>query len=400
MVIGMSFGPDINKFNGCDDASELERVVLSYLDKLPDVTSEMDFDRPTFILAPCSQYGVDSYPFIRPHLGNVIAAVDDYKSGNFFDGVPYINIEKFKRLTKDYADPLAINFANTLYSKKLFEIICSQNDVECIDFVSVLGKIDAPATQATPRQLRQSIVDRSKEYFEVVNSLQNEESRCALLSTLMFKLTYDRNVVWRHQSGLENEYFKLLPTSCSQSFFLGDKEAFLDVGAKQGQVAKKFLTAVNFQFESIHLFESDKTNLTILQKLHNDLNLANFHIHDEILSEHDAAQSLCMKNVEGTIMPRCDAVEVRASGLDAVIDRATFIKLDTRGHENKVLQGATKILRENKPRLAIATCYCPHDLLEVFQTLRNLDAGYEFRFKKHTNYYCDEILYVSQPGGW
>jgi FkbM family methyltransferase len=58
--------------------------------------------------------------------------------------------------------------------------------------------------------------------------------------------------------------------------------------------------------------------------------------------------------------------------------RADFIKLDIEGAELKALQGAEKILREHRPKLAVCLYHSMQDFIRIPEYLDSLGLGYTF----------------------
>jgi FkbM family methyltransferase len=83
--------------------------------------------------------------------------------------------------------------------------------------------------------------------------------------------------------------------------------------------------------------------------------------------------------VEGA---RAKALPVRAVTLDQLVgelklDRVDFIKMDIEGAERHALAGASRLLAEHKPRLAICIYHAPDDREVVPRVIRSANDAYE-----------------------
>jgi FkbM family methyltransferase len=230
--------------------------------------------------------------------------------------------------------------------------------------------------------------------------LEDERSKEALLSSIIFKLTCDRDILMPFLTGLHDEYFSYGEGPGGSTFHLSQDETFIDVGANVGQSIRRFLSACNWQFNKIHSFEPDKSNFVALQTMTQMLRHPGIHTHKLALSDHTGTASFVETFAMDSRISEAGNQQVRIEKLDNLIDKATFIKMDVEGHEAKVLRGAEQLIKRCRPRMAVTTYHYPDDLLDVFKTVENMDLGYQFRFHHHLPYYYDDVLYISQPGGW
>lgn len=78
------------------------------------------------------------------------------------------------------------------------------------------------------------------------------------------------------------------------------------------------------------------------------------------------------------------------------LNRVDFIKMDVEGAELGALIGATEVIREFKPRLAISGYHKPEDLWEIPQKLKALNPGYELTFGHHSPVHWESVFYAAQ----
>lgn len=73
-----------------------------------------------------------------------------------------------------------------------------------------------------------------------------------------------------------------------------------------------------------------------------------------------------------------------------------FMKMDIEGAEMDAIDGAVKIIREFKPRLAISVYHKPEDLWEIPIKLKSLNPGYELYFGRHSPVIWESVIYAVQ----
>ena len=75
-------------------------------------------------------------------------------------------------------------------------------------------------------------------------------------------------------------------------------------------------------------------------------------------------------------------------------NRVTFIKLDIEGSELEALRGAEKIIRRDKPRLAISIYHKPQDYFEIPLYIKELVPEYKLYIRHHKFNKNDTVLYA------
>ncbi len=73
---------------------------------------------------------------------------------------------------------------------------------------------------------------------------------------------------------------------------------------------------------------------------------------------------------------------------------ATFIKMDLEGSEMMALKGAEKIIKRNKPKLAICIYHSDQDMLEIIKYIHQLVPEYRLYIRHHSTSYIDTVLYA------
>jgi len=74
----------------------------------------------------------------------------------------------------------------------------------------------------------------------------------------------------------------------------------------------------------------------------------------------------------------------------------TFIKFDIEGFELKALQGASRLLKDVKPKLAISIYHYPLDLIEIYLYLVNTFKSAKY-YLRHYSEGTDETVLFCIP---
>ena len=95
-------------------------------------------------------------------------------------------------------------------------------------------------------------------------------------------------------------------------------------------------------------------------------------------------------NSEGNSMIQCVA-------LDDVLPEynPTFINMDIEGNELSALKGASKMIVNSLPDLAICVYHRPRDLWEISTYIKNLSDKYNLYLRNYTSFPAETVLYAT-----
>ncbi|NNL66675.1 MAG: FkbM family methyltransferase [Myxococcales bacterium] len=198
------------------------------------------------------------------------------------------------------------------------------------------------------------------------------------------------NVIWGRQYFLERGDVRIQPES-------GD--VVLDCGGGVGDTAVLFAECVGAQGH-VYTFEFVENNLDIA-RMNREMNS---HLEDRMTTVERAVWSRSGQAVRyndqsvSTRVSEDGACEASTIALDDFvaengIGRVDFIKMDVEGAEREALRGATRILREHEPRLAISAYHLLDDLYVLPQLIHEINPAYEFRLDHHTIHREETVLY-------
>lgn len=91
-----------------------------------------------------------------------------------------------------------------------------------------------------------------------------------------------------------------------------------------------------------------------------------------------------------------ETMMIETTSLDSALagKRVTFIKMDIEGAELKALMGAEKIIREQKPKLAISLYHSPEDICTIPQYLMRVRQDYKYYLRHYSLFDTETVLYA------
>ena len=357
--------------------------------------------RPVFLLQPRSGLGTIYGPqFVQRH-SHVIAAVDDEPSNSdTVHGVPRWSSRQFIEQASRHPEALAIDFSYGPGESSLVRTLCEQAGIERRDACLAVAHCGLPAVYEPAQVYRQRTLVRLDEFLRLADRLDDALSVFTLYSNLLFRLTYDSSFLLDCWATPINEYFSTYADG--STFQLGQREHFCDGGAFQGSIVHKFLEASRYHYESITAFEPDRINFQKLEGITSTSPLPphNFKtINKAISNEHATLRFEQTGTVSSHLSPD-GGICVATTRLDDELEKLTLLKLDIEGFEARALEGASHLIRTQRPRMAICVYHYAQDLLDIVEQLDKLVEGYHFRLRQHSpGHYYDLVLYASPVAG-
>ena len=229
--------------------------------------------------------------------------------------------------------------------------------------------------------------DRSKELYEYLAECKMNE------------------VYPKEESGLldvKHSYFSLPEFAKRDS-----DEVFVDVGCYIGDTVEEYIEVKGNSFKKIYSFEPDKITYNRAQDNIRELTKNNNISEDKIevlpygvgsktrrgsferLESTDGAGS---KFVEGN---NADDESVQIISLDEYLkDGFSLLKADVESYEYQVLMGASNIIREQRPKLAMCIYHNVFDFIQLPRIIHELNNNYYLYLRQHAESWCDTVLYA------
>ena len=147
----------------------------------------------------------------------------------------------------------------------------------------------------------------------------------------------------------------------------------------------------------VFVWECDEDNIKVLRK-----NLRNVRYTLEPYAMWSGKETLHFMSGRSTSSCVSDdgGIEVQAESIDNVHagQVVTFLKMDIEGSEIEALKGAEKIIREQKPKLAISIYHKPEHLFQIPLLIHEMVPEYRLYIRHHTETFADTVLYaIYQP---
>lgn len=192
----------------------------------------------------------------------------------------------------------------------------------------------------------------------------------------------------------KKQYFDLPCFSCEEG------ESFVDVGAYQGESSLAFIKWYSKmgreKYGNIWALEPDPSSYENCCLNLKKLKLRNLNvINAAAWNENEILRFKACGNFDACIK-QDGQIEIRGVKLDAILEdeKVTFIKMDVEGTEKRAIIGAEKIIREQKPKMAISIYHKPEDIWELPSLLLEYNAGYRFYLRHYSFADSETVLYA------
>lgn len=241
--------------------------------------------------------------------------------------------------------------------------------------------------------------DHSADILECFDSMADDESKKIYQCIITAHLSHKSMFPFPYMG----QYF-----ACPEFLVPNGGEVFVDVGAYVGDSVEQYIFNRAGVFGKIYAFEPDIVNFTAMEyrverlkrewALSNDkIELVPYGVGKENfdMTIRNGVQGLGSKLVEGN---EPDGKTVRVVKLDDFFKekKVDFLKADIESFEYDMLCGAEKIIRRDRPLLAICIYHNATDLYRTMLWIKNLNLGYKFKVKHHSVCQADTVLYAYQ----
>lgn len=218
------------------------------------------------------------------------------------------------------------------------------------------------------------------------------------------KLTY-KNVLKFRQTGnikLIDEV-KVIPAYFVDILPKYKHEIFVDGGAYLGESTLDFIKWFgNMGGYFVYLWEPDKPNIKLLKR--NLIKTNNYEIipygmwskHETLSFTSTSGGDDSRINDKSILTANGKTVKIEVESIDNLLyDKGvTFIKMDVEGAEIKALEGARKIICEQKPKLAISIYHKFDHYYKIPLMIKEWVPEYRIYMRHHSDLHVDTIMYA------
>ena len=235
--------------------------------------------------------------------------------------------------------------------------------------------------------IHEDLVHHVSEYAWLSKTLADDKSRRVLNGLIRYRLTLDPVALEGIYDPPESQYFDRDILNCSTD------EVFVDGGGFDGLTTRIFADFVGQKYKKVLYFEPSPAMCDKSKKLLGDLANVQFFC-EGLFSDTRTVGFTTTANVDGKISDDGD-MKIQVRPLDSLHrEQPTFIKLDIEGAESEALKGAAEIIRDFKPKLAIAAYHKGEDLWALPRMILSLRPDYKIYLRHYTKTGLESVVFA------
>ena len=329
----------------------------------------------------------------RKHGLNVYAVLDrKFKSGDNFYGIPAFCPIDYAPTNDEKGNSVVVV---AVLKREYFEEI--SDSLRKSGFKNVVSVIDVYEFQLfnVPAELETKGFDyylgNKKKILKCMTLFSDDLS--GEVFTRFIQTHMLRKPVLIPSQPLEEQYF---PNDINLS---RGYSRFINCGASNGDTVMR-LNAIYGKVDAIACFEPDARSFELLTQylITNRERIAQSVIalpcgvysHEAQLRFSGGNMCVSMISDNGDSFIQCVALDHVLPGF-----KPTFINMDVEGAELAALKGATQLIKESKPDLAICVYHAPNHIWDIPLYLESLNQGYKFHLRNYTSFTSDTVLYAT-----
>lgn len=234
------------------------------------------------------------------------------------------------------------------------------------------------------------------ELFEFISKLNDDKSKKNFTELLLCRV-FGEFLSAGTKEG--NDYFPFYQFST-----YSDEEVFVDCGGFKGDTIEKYMFEKYGIFKNYYAFEPIKSNYDAMkyrvERLEKEWALTTGQVICENMGVGDKQGIITLRwntsVAASASAPGIQSVDVPIITLDSYFaeKKISFIKADIEGEEYHMLRGAEKVIRRDKPLLAICIYHKLSDYFTIPQFIDGLGMGYKLDVRCHSDYFAETVLYA------
>lgn len=233
--------------------------------------------------------------------------------------------------------------------------------------------------------------NHGKELEKIYAHLADDESKCTFASVVKGLVLGE--IDWIRPCPYP-EYQH--PRVCAK-----EGDIVLDAGLFDSTVLRKFAQKIgdkgrvygfepepnNYHFveQTIVRFGNPKNNIVLVNK--------GVYSHKDILFISDEGASGQLNSIEKK-GSQCEVIDIDTFVQENHLEKVDLIKMDIEGAELDALHGAKETIKKFNPKLQICAYHKINDLIELYDFIVSLNAGYKFYFISHAPYLNEYVYYI------
>ena len=209
--------------------------------------------------------------------------------------------------------------------------------------------------------------------------LADEKSKAVYKGALDFYYTGRPGYLKAIESGKDEVFNEILRLK---------DEKYLDLGAYRGDTVDEFLKYTD-GYGHITAVEPNPKNYHKLIRHIGDIGSAE--AINAAISDTQGTMRISKKAGRMPVLGDENGIEVPVMTVDDIDCSPTYIKADIEGSESAMLRGATRTLRELRPKLNLAAYHRSEDLFSLILQLHDIDPDYKIYLRKHPYIPCWDL---------
>lgn len=219
-----------------------------------------------------------------------------------------------------------------------------------------------------------------------------QEIECEVLELLSGKIEKSQIILLDEYESIniEEQYFE---KRCI-SHYTNSGGSFVDAGCYDGSETIKWIKLFGDSCEAVYAYEPDKENYEMCRR--NFEGFSNVYLSEYGLSNKKEQLFFCKEGKLSSHFEQSGSERVVCDSLDNILpyQHVSTIKMDIEGMEKKAILGAERIIRKNKPNLAICVYHKREDIIEIPQLLLEMNPNYYFALGHYSVGIVDTVLYA------
>lgn len=324
------------------------------------------------------------YEMLKSRGVAIDAFYDDDRNrwGDFYCDKKILSIDELVAYDKNITNI----FISSMYIKQIADKICKLGFKEIFIALDMLLEKDTDTFNFSEYQNNYNYIHDLEYLIDAIQDSQTKKYFELIKKTVMSgKALHEITDLYCDES----QYF----LNCFKGKLNGKK--ILDAGAYTGDTVRE-LAEKDIYPARVYCFEADLNNYRKLE-IFREQNSRVF----ELICENYALWNVCTKlgmkfaNYNARIDSDAEETTVEAVTIDDYFEniKIGFIKMDIEGAERKALEGGIKVIKRDRPILAISIYHSLEDIVEIPKMLMKALHDYTYIVRHHSYTYSETILY-------
>ena len=304
----------------------------------------------------------------------------------YIEGIKFEEKEvlSYSMLCQKY-DKVNVIFGNANYEKKTL-----LETRKCINKIYALFSISYNVFEKTSLYEIEKYKNEFEQVYDLLEDNKSKENYIAFLKTRVSgNNKYIMDVFEEEQTFFHNQIFQI-----------NNKEVYLDVGAYDGDTIRLFLNENQGKYKYIYAVEPDKKNNQKLKAYIEEKQLTNIEITDKgawncteeqyFSSGEQVSSVISSKKIEK------DISSITVKKIDDMFDyleKITLIKINYFVGVKETIEGATKLLVEHCPKLAITIGFDCRNIRYIPQIINKINPQYRLYLRYNRGMVSGLTLY-------